>query len=225
MCPDRQLFSIYMDGELPSPWKEKLETHLEECSECREKLNNLLHLRELFTKETSQKRTYVEKTKTGTSAGTPEVLSLSEQDLMEKAKERIWQKLESGYNFRRSRLIRQSRHFYSQNMWKRKVSLPIPAAAAAAIVIALLTAFWVNKGSVNNSGFAYQTADLPEKSGFILAAEEELPGIMPVGDFNSVLQYLGVERSEVIILQLPESRNFSRSGEPAIIRSADYTRR
>ncbi|MDR2149772.1 MAG: zf-HC2 domain-containing protein [Spirochaetaceae bacterium] len=31
---DRQLLSIYVDGELPSPWKEKMEEHLAECSEC-----------------------------------------------------------------------------------------------------------------------------------------------------------------------------------------------
>ena len=31
---DRQLLSIYVDGELPSPWKEKMEAHLAECSEC-----------------------------------------------------------------------------------------------------------------------------------------------------------------------------------------------
>jgi len=39
MCPDRQLLSIHIDGELPSPWKEKLETHLAACGSCREALD------------------------------------------------------------------------------------------------------------------------------------------------------------------------------------------
>jgi len=39
MCPEPQLISIYLDNELPSPWKEKLESHLAECSSCREKLD------------------------------------------------------------------------------------------------------------------------------------------------------------------------------------------
>ena len=217
MCPEPQLLSIYIDGELPSPWKEKMESHLRDCSICRDKLKNLLHMQELFKKETSQRRVYVEKTE----PGAPEEFALSEHELMEKSKEKIWRRLESDHRFLRGELTH--RNIRSYNMLKRRVSIPIPAAAAAAIVIALLTAFWVNRGSAASNGFAYQSID-PDRTGFILAAEEEIPSIMPAGDINSVLQYLGVDRSEVIILQLPESRNFSRSGEPAIIRSADYRR-
>jgi anti-sigma factor RsiW len=38
MCPDRQLLSVYLDGELPSPWREKLESHLAACPACAEHL-------------------------------------------------------------------------------------------------------------------------------------------------------------------------------------------
>jgi anti-sigma factor RsiW len=38
MCPDRQILSVYFDGELPSPWKEEMEVHLARCPECRAKL-------------------------------------------------------------------------------------------------------------------------------------------------------------------------------------------
>ncbi|MDR2808845.1 MAG: zf-HC2 domain-containing protein [Spirochaetaceae bacterium] len=41
---DRQLISIYLDGELPSPWKEKMEVHLAECSECAEHLERYRRL-------------------------------------------------------------------------------------------------------------------------------------------------------------------------------------
>ena len=34
-CPDRNLYSAYVDGEVPSPWKEKLEEHLASCEKCR----------------------------------------------------------------------------------------------------------------------------------------------------------------------------------------------
>lgn len=34
MCPDRQMISLHVDGELPSPWKEKLEAHLSACPDC-----------------------------------------------------------------------------------------------------------------------------------------------------------------------------------------------
>ena len=40
ICPNKDLYSVYIDGELPSPWKEKLEAHLKDCSECRTVLNS-----------------------------------------------------------------------------------------------------------------------------------------------------------------------------------------
>jgi len=39
---------------------------------------------------------------------------------------------------------------------------------------------------------------------------------------SGVLQYLAPGGGNIIILQLPESTNFFRSGDPAIIRAADY---
>jgi hypothetical protein len=50
MCPDKQLLSVYYDDELSSPWKEKMETHLASCPDCRTvvsvygKLSSLLNL-------------------------------------------------------------------------------------------------------------------------------------------------------------------------------------
>ncbi len=34
MCPDRELLSAWVDGEVPSPWKETLERHLAACGDC-----------------------------------------------------------------------------------------------------------------------------------------------------------------------------------------------
>ncbi|MDC7235928.1 MAG: zf-HC2 domain-containing protein [Spirochaetales bacterium] len=36
MCPDSKLLSAYFDGEVASPWKEKIESHLAECSQCKD---------------------------------------------------------------------------------------------------------------------------------------------------------------------------------------------
>jgi anti-sigma factor RsiW len=36
MCPDKQLLSAYCDNEVPSPWKEKIDSHLAECKLCRD---------------------------------------------------------------------------------------------------------------------------------------------------------------------------------------------
>ena len=48
--------------------------------------------------------------------------------------------------------------------------------------------------------------------------------IVPITDLNGVLQYLGNDDSpDIMIIRLPESRSFMSSGEPAIIRAADYS--
>jgi len=52
MCPDRQILSVYFDGELDSPWKEKFENHLKTCFSCREHLEAYGLTRQKFT-ETS----------------------------------------------------------------------------------------------------------------------------------------------------------------------------
>ena len=204
MCPDQQLLSIYIDGELPSPWKEKMESHFSQCSVCREKLENLQRLHELLKKDTTERRTIVEKNAADSTAE-------HEIDFMEGAKTRVWQKLESRRRFKSG-----------VRLWRRRLSVPLPAAAAAAVIIALLTALWVRDGRVRNNGFAQQPQ---EPVNFILAAEDEFPGIIPTMDINGVLQYLTSDGTDVIILRLPESRSFSRTGEPAIIRAADYQRR
>jgi hypothetical protein len=96
--------------------------------------------------------------------------------------------------------------------------VPLPAAAAAAaLIVFALAMFWLKRPA--------EPAAMPN---MILASEEDLgpAGMAPVSDMNGVLQYLsGADSGDILILRLPESRNFTSSGEPAIIRAADYSRR
>jgi hypothetical protein len=48
MCPDRQILSVYFDNELVSPWKEKLEAHLNGCPECGARLEAYKKTRTFF---------------------------------------------------------------------------------------------------------------------------------------------------------------------------------
>jgi hypothetical protein len=66
MCPDRQILSVYFDNELVSPWKEKLEEHLNGCPECGARLEAY------------------KKTRT--------VLPGAETSVIRAAEERIWEK-------------------------------------------------------------------------------------------------------------------------------------
>lgn len=48
-CPDLDLYSAYADGEVPSPWKEKLEAHLSACPNCRARAEQYRKLKTLIT--------------------------------------------------------------------------------------------------------------------------------------------------------------------------------
>jgi anti-sigma factor RsiW len=183
MCPDPQLISVYLDGELPSPWKEKIESHLEHCPECSGKLARYRLLR---------------------------ADTAHEEIAMQAAKERVWQKLAS----QKPVAFRSPERAFAGGIWRSKVSIPLPAAAA--LIVAVIAMFFLLRP-------AEQADTTPN---MMLASEEILPGIIPASDMNGVLQYLGaLDGGEIIILHLPESRNFSSKGDPAIINATDYSRR
>jgi len=184
MCPDRQLLSVYLDGEMPSPWKEKMEEHLSGCSSCMKKLEEYKNLNIKPSKE--------------------------EEVIINSAKDRIWQKLQP-----QSQPAFKPR--YAGNLWQRRISIPIPAAAAAAILLIAAMAFLIIPG---------RTGTTEPTSMFIASESEfEMPGIIPMTDMESVLQYLTMrDSSEVLILRLPENRSFVNYSEPTIIKAADYSR-
>jgi len=217
MCPDPQILSIYLDGELPSPWKEKMEDHFAHCPKCKEKLESYKRLQLLFKKETSVKRTYVERVVEESS----EEKIYTEEGML-KAKDRVWEKFEKRFDTKKRFMPRHT-------LWRRKLSIPLPAAAA--IVVILMAVFLLREPvtteiAERQTGQGLELQQI-ESTSFSIATEmeriEEIPGILPTADIGGILQYLMSNTStNIIILQLPESKNFSRSGEPAIIRAADF---
>jgi anti-sigma-K factor RskA len=188
MCPDPQLLSVYVDGELPSPWKEKMEAHLSKCSVCREKVERF---KGLFANKQAEEQTLA-------------------QRLTTEAKDRIWKNLQT----------RSSQQFRSRSsLWRRRLSIPLPAAAA--LVFVVLAVFFVRYPFADNVNVENLFSG---PSNVILAAEEEMPDF-PVADLNDVFQFLASDGTSVIIMELPENRSFLRSGEPAIVRAADFSRR
>jgi len=194
LCPDRQLLSVYFDGELPSPWKEKMESHIAGCPQC---ARHMEAYRRIFR------------------ASAEDVFAGEE----EAVKERVWHKLEQ-----RTGMVAGTAAWpkawpsvvRDRAVWRRYISVPFPAAAAAVILFVALTLAVALKitGSAANTGMT-------------LAAETEFdaPDTIPVSNMENVLQYLSSrDNGEIIILRLPESRNFVDYGEPAIINAADYSR-
>jgi hypothetical protein len=185
MCPDRQILSLYFDGELPSPWKEKMEAHLETCAGCRQRL-------EAYRAFSSD-------------AG------MIGEDEIGAAKERVWLKLTAPAPVKPG----GNKGFFRESLWNRSVTLPLPAAAAIFIVIAFFAIL-----SLRGQRVAVFSGTPPVAS----AIDMDVHGIAPVSDMNGVLQYLSSQdASEFMIIKLPESRSFSRFGEPALLKAADYS--
>ncbi|MDR0450627.1 MAG: zf-HC2 domain-containing protein [Treponema sp.] len=103
MCPDRQLLSVYLDGELPSPWKEKMESHLFSCPRCRETLDAWRRM------------------------------SLRLEDVPDagEARDRVWERLSASAG-KAAKPDRVFSPAPVPDMWRRKVPLPFTAALAAA---------------------------------------------------------------------------------------------
>jgi anti-sigma factor RsiW len=181
MCPDRQIISVYADGELPSPWKEKLETHLSTCRTCSERLASYRGISGLLHDTQAQ----------------AEALQADVQAAADRVRNRLSSPVDRAPSLYRP-------------LWRRNISIPLPAAAAAAVLIVLLSLVFVRR-QPNVEAVAGINLDIQDT--------------VPVSGMDGVLQYLSArDDSDYVILKLPE-RNFMSTGEPTIIKAADYSGR
>jgi hypothetical protein len=183
-CSFRQWLSVYYDGEMDPQYKKEMEHHIALCSDCSKQLAAYKNISSSFA-ETAD-------------------------DPVLEAQRRVLKKVETAGSYSSYGNYRDWGH----PVWKRRVSIPIPAVAAAVVLMLVALGFlWLTRptGRIENTNMA------------ITAETEIIPGIIPVSGMENVLQYLdGNDTGEIIILRLPESRNFSSYGEPAIIKAADY---
>ncbi len=52
-CPENDIHSVYLDGELPLTYVARYEAHIAECSECRRKLEELKKVRSVFSNDST----------------------------------------------------------------------------------------------------------------------------------------------------------------------------
>jgi hypothetical protein len=206
MCPEKQFLSIYLDGELPSPWRERMEQHIESCSQCRKNFN--------IYKKTSEILNGVEK-----SAGTDAEYTAA----METAKSRVWEKINSRALDERTE-HRMRLFFYTRV--PRTALAAMAGAVAAAVIICVMFFFVPN---YRNSGVQPILSSAAENfEGITVSSDYDLdiPDITPVSSMNELIHYLeNDDSSDIVIIKLPERKKFNRYGDPAFINAADYNRR
>jgi len=112
MCPKRQIISLYYDGEVPSPWKEKMKAHLDSCPKCRAILSEYGYL--------------------------GEHLSGAQAEAITEAQGRVWKKLTAPELLSPGIEARGIVSRTKTRNW-RNITLPLPVAAAAVLV--MITSF------------------------------------------------------------------------------------
>ncbi|MDR2193919.1 MAG: zf-HC2 domain-containing protein [Treponema sp.] len=189
MCPERQLLSVYLDGELPSPWKERMEAHLVSCSECAALLRRFKECRDM--------------------------LKTPPADVDGGVKERVWQNLSAHLAQERES---EQQPAANRLLWRRTIMLPAPAVAAAAVVFIVTVVFAVIRP------FApAEQRQTPVMASSYIPTDFDAKSMVSDQDIGRIFHYLEQEdTSDYMIIKLPESRMFTRIGEPEIIRVMDY---
>ncbi|MDR2602206.1 MAG: zf-HC2 domain-containing protein [Spirochaetaceae bacterium] len=204
MCPDEQLISVYFDNELHSPWKEKMQAHLSSCPECAQKSENYSFFSNMIKN------------------------SVAENEINE-AKDRVWAGLSAAISLKTDF---KREYFYKKPVWRRSVQIPVPFAAAAAVFVLILTsAFFYSLGG---GGWSKEKA-FSERNAFASgggAAGQDSFNIESfdfevadsgVPSMNDVMRYIeSSDSSNVVIIKLPEKRNYSRLGAPVLLKAVDY---
>ncbi|MDR1025523.1 MAG: zf-HC2 domain-containing protein [Treponema sp.] len=212
MCPDRQILSLYLDGELPSPWKEKMEAHLDSCPACRDRIESWKRISGELRVDVDPLRAERVWERIGGRIAAAEALPVPVPVPEKTVREAP---LISGAGRRLPAL------------WYRRVSLPFPAAAAlgatAAALVLFFGSFWFRSFT---GGGPVPVSASPAIALEAAGIDMELSDIRPAGDVSGLFQYLGdTDSNDTVYIRLPESRSFQRAGEPTIIRAADYTPR
>ena len=170
--------------------------HLESCPECRAVLAGYQNL--------------------GKSLGEPG------EGTIEAARERVWKKITTPQivtgraGEERTGKTVSRRLAAVKRIWGRNITLPLPAAAAAAVLI-IFVAFFALSG--------LRGANQPQDQVMAMSFGFDDYAMVPIQDMNDVIRYLSVQNNaDFMVVRLPEHQRFSRSGEPALINAADYSR-
>jgi hypothetical protein len=173
-----------------------MEAHLESCEKCRSALAGYRSIRNCLS-----------------DAKNP--LSGDPGRALAEAQERVWQRLTAPGIVISNEPHRAMR---ANRIWSRNITMPLPVAAAAMVFIAFFAFVGVRALSRPAPVLLEQAA----AGGMGLNDN----GMLNIQDMAGVLQYLSSQdNGDFMVIRLPESRTFSRVGEPALINAADYSRR
>jgi hypothetical protein len=218
MCNNKQFLSIYFDGELPSPWKEQMEQHLENCPDCVRGIETYKKTSELLN---------------GGKAGSLDKRdsdnAIYDDGVMEAAKSRVWEKISvSRQQFSLYKGPRRRLRLLLRQPLNIPGSLTAAAAGALAATALIFIISFIMPSRSNENKLPEISSSTMENIGGIPVSSDyalDLPEITPALNMDDLLHYLeNNDSSNIVIIKLPERKKFNRYGEPTFINAADYRR-
>ncbi len=180
MCPDSELLSAWIDGEVPSPWRENIDKHIGACAACSASVASMRRVQGMLSADSAVN----------------DAAALG-------AKDRVAARLSA---------MPWSRSLEVRPLWFRRYALPLPAIAAAAVVLVTLSFALVASNARNN-----------ELRLAIRRGVEATPVAASGLGMESLVDFIGKQNGAVNInITLPAEAFGGKLGEPVIIREADW---
>ncbi|HUW41076.1 MAG TPA: zf-HC2 domain-containing protein [Rectinemataceae bacterium] len=198
MCPDRELLSAYVDGEVPEPWNGRLEGHIADCEACAKAVDGF--------------RALSARIRSAGAEGFDESAALS----------RMRARMEAALSARGEPALphRSAAPRHSAEFWRRRVALPLPAAAAAAVAVIALLALTLSGSFTTLRSAAPALAAAPQTGpiqAMATAAELPPPGGGQTISMDELLRYLESKNGQAALtIRLPSGASFDNSGTPVI---------
>ncbi len=184
MCPKDEIISAYLDGEVETPWKEKLKEHFSECSKCAKRLSEIQSISYLLKQDKE-----------------PDC-----QPALQRVHRRIY--------FHSSESTHRIGGQQEKDLpfWRRRVHIPMPAAVLLSVVLFILFASFFFFMGQNNTQMAHKGPELYNSQpiqvtvpieGLEAGDLEVLLKLLNNKDF-----------SQEVLMELPEDSQFTVFGEP-----------
>lgn len=191
MCPDPGLISSWVDGEVPSPWKERLQSHLEVCPSCAAKAAAYRGL--------------------SVSLGPDGSEDMAVARIEERLRGRLAPRLGPESLSHDDPAPAPVRLSTASPLWRRGLVLPMPLVAAAAAALVFLVGLAASNlmGHSKPAVQSLATTEMAPQTGNS-ASMEALVHYLEAQNAQVNLT-----------IQLPSGATFSPSGKPMVVKAAE----
>ena len=184
MCPKDEIISAYIDGEVETPWQDKLKAHFSECSKCAERLREMQSISQLLKQDKE-----------------PDF-----KPVLNRVYKRIY------FHSSEKRLGSGRRQEKELPFWKRKVYIPMPAAVTLSVVLLILFASFFFFVGQNNTQMANKGQELYNTQPVQVTVPIEGIEANDLEVLLKLLN--NKDFGQEVLMELPEDSQFTVFGEP-----------